>query len=285
MEQNIDGITYRYQILRYRHDLVSGEFANLGIVFFDQTNNTLRAKFVNKYKRLSQFFGEISSTFLMRTLRQLSKEFSILAESLDEGRSDLIRSKEIEELTTLILPKDDNALVFSETFSGWHFEADLAFQELYYQIIERYQSSKVERHTDAYAWKEIYKKHFDNYGITSQLKSKRVKTDFTTIEFDKTIQNGSLHCFQSISFDLRHEGSIEDKIYRWDGRIRELTTAKQTLNLYLLSILPKNKKLTKMIEEKLNFSDEKNKITVRVIDESEAESIAAEVREVLTTPH
>jgi len=276
MEQDINGITYQYQILRYRHDIVSGEFANIGIVFFDAKNNVLKAKFVNKYKRLSHFFGNISSTFLMRTLRQLEKDFSKLAKSLEKEQS-LIDSKNIQELTTLVLPKDDNALFFSKTFSGWHFEFDLAFSETYNQVIGKYQGSVVERSNDAYAWKRVYKQYFDKYGITSQLKPKGVRTDFTTIEFDRTVQNGSLHCFQSLSFDLKHESSIEEKIYRWDGRIRELATAEQPLKVYLLSILPQNDRLTKMIEEKLNFSDEDKNIVVTVIDESEAQTIAAEI--------
>ncbi len=284
MEQSINGITYQYQILRYRHDIVSGEFANLGIVFFDSKNNVLKAKFVSKYKRLSQFFGNISSTFLMRTLRQLEKDFSSLAKSLKK-ESSIDHLRNINDLTTSVIPKDDNALLFSNTFSGWHFEFDLAFNEIYNQVIEKYQDVIVERHNDAYAWKAIYKKHFDKYGITSQLKPKSIKTNFTTIEFDKTVKNSSLHCFQSLSFDLKHEGSIEEKIYRWYGRTRELATAKQPLKVYLLSILPKNDKLTQMIKEKLNFSDESNDIEVKVIDESEAHTIAATVNTILLEHH
>lgn len=264
--------------MRYRHDVVSGEFANIGIVLFDPTTNFLKAKFVNKYKRLSQFFGEISSTFLMRTLRQFDKEFINLAKSLN-AESSLVSFKDVKELTNSVFPSDDNALLFSETFSGWHFDLDLAFNEIYEEVIEKYQDKAIERHNDTYAWKVIYKKYFDKYGITSQLKPRSIKTDFTNVEFDKTVKNGSLHCFQSISFDLKHESSIEDKIFRWDGRIRELATAGEPLKVYLLSILPKNHKLSKMIEEKLNFSQ--GKIEVKVIEESDALNIAKEINEVL----
>jgi hypothetical protein len=105
----------------------------------------------------------------------------------------------------------------------------------------------------------------------------------TSVDFDKTVKNGALHCFQSLSFDLKHEGSIEDKIFRWDGRIRELATSKEPLKVYLLSVLPKDEELLRMINEKLNYKS--GQIEVQVVDERHARSVAMEVNKVLEESH
>jgi hypothetical protein len=283
MEQNINGISYQYQVLRYRHDAFTGEFANLGIVYFNPDTNYLKSGFISKYGRLSQFFGEVSGTALMRVLRQLQSELTQLESQLRKETTDK-RFKSVSDLTNSILPKDDNALFFSEVFTGWNFEHKLAFEQLFDSIITKYQEpATVTKHDDSYAWKTVYKKYFDEFGITPKLKPKKVKTALTSVDFDKTVKNGALHCFQSLSFDLKHEGSIEDKIFRWDGRIRELATSKEPLKVYLLSVLPKDEELLRMINEKLNYKS--GQIEVQVVDERHARSVAMEVNKVLEESH
>ncbi|HAD33956.1 MAG TPA: hypothetical protein DCF44_05590, partial [Chitinophagaceae bacterium] len=111
MEQ-VNWINYQYQLLRYRHDHLTGEFANLGVVYFDAKSKELLWRFEDKkYGRLSQFFGDaVQGSFILSALKQLNKRLIKLRE---EG---LQRFDHIEALTASLLPPDDNGLYFSETW-------------------------------------------------------------------------------------------------------------------------------------------------------------------------
>ena len=277
MEQ-INWVKYQYQLLRYEHDMVTGEFANLGIVYFDSESGTLLWRFEDKkYSRLSHFFGDkVQGNFILAALKQLKKGLQKLkAEGLQRFQS-------IEALTNTVLPPDDNGWVFSQVWQGRHFEHEQNFEELYERIIGRYQEESIKRQDDAYAWKNVYKQYFDRYGLTSKLRPHRVKTTTDAFDFQHTCKNGVWHCIQPLSFALKNEGSIKDKIYRWDGIARELLTAKEPMKVYLLSLLPDNAELTELLQKKLNVHDEN--VEVRVVGEQEANQVAMELKQAMDAP-
>lgn len=276
MEQITGAISYQYQILRYRHDVATGEFANVGLVFLEPSRRILSVEVIEKYRRLSEFFGQVPGVALLRMLRDLKSDLQKTA-ALLLHESGAVPA--ITEITSSALPKDDNALFFSEIFTGWHFDADLAFQELFERLLSRSVEPAAKRHDDAYAWKNVYKRYFDQYGLTEKLVSKSIQTPTDTFEFDKACQNGVWHCFQSISFDLVDEQRIKDKMYRWAGKIAELRHSNEDMNLYLLSVLPANPELRRLITQKLNLIGEH--VSVRLVGEHDASKVVAEVHETL----
>lgn len=272
----ITGVNYEYQLLRYRHDLASGEFVNVGLVYFDPQTRVLHTRMTERYGRLSDFFGNVSGVFLIRSLKALQGAFSKIKTRF-EKELDFNQFQSVAALTTSVLPKDDNTLFFSETFKGNHFNHDRAFSTLYDRLIGKYTDEITEqRHDDAYAWKKVYKQYFDDNGLTGQLADHNVKTATDVIEFDHAAKNGVWHCFQPISFDLKKEGDIKDKIYRWVGKISELQTADEPLNLYFLSLMPDNVQLQKIIEQKLTLNQPN--FNVRVIKEENAEILLKELK-------
>jgi hypothetical protein len=275
MEQDI-WVNYQYQLLRYEHDLVTGEFANLGIVYFDAASGTLLWRFEDKkYGRLSHFFGEkVQGSAILAVLKQLKKD-------LQKIKNDGLRQfQSIEALTRAVMPPDDNGWSFSQAWQGRHFDHQLNFEELYARIIGQYQEENTKRQDDTFAWKSVYKKYFDRHKITAKLRPHQVKTDTDAFDFQHTCKNGAWHCFQSLSFALKHEGSIKDKIYRWNGIARELLTSEEPLKVYLLSIFPDDPHLAELIRTKLNIT-EKN-VEVRVVSEQEAEQVALQVKEAMS---
>jgi hypothetical protein len=258
---------------------MTGEFANLGVVYFDAQSKELRWRFEDKkFGRLSQFFGDaVQGTYILSALKQMNKRLQKLSA---EG---LHRFERIEALTTSLLPPDDNGLYFSESWQGRHFEHRLAFDEIYSRIIGQYQEETIKRQDDTYAWKNVYKQYFDRYNLTSKLHKHQVKTNTDTFDFQHTCKNGVWHCIQSLSFALKNEGSIKDKIYKWDGFARELLTSKEPMKVYLLSIFPDNPELTKLLQKKLNVKDAN--VEIRVVGEQEADAIALELKQALEMEH
>jgi hypothetical protein len=278
MEQITGAISYQYQILRYRHDVATGEFANVGLVLLDPAQRILLVEMVEKYRRLSEFFGSVPGVALLRTLRDLKQDLQKAAARM-KIELDFAQPQSVADITNAVLPKDDNALFFSEVFTGWHFESNLAFQELCERLLLRYLEPSTERHDDAYAWKHIYKQYFDHYGVTDKLVTKTVKTPNDNFEFDKACQNGAWHCFQSLSFDLADESRIKAKMYTWAGKIAELQQTDENLKLYLLSALPEDPSLRQLITQKLTVKGEH--ISVRLVGEREAPEVVEEVKAVL----
>ncbi len=282
MDKIDNAVTYQYRVLRYRHDIFTGEFVNVGLVYFDPATHFLKAAMLLKYKRISQFFGEVSGVSIQRTLRQLKVLFDETARKV-AAEPEFFLNKSVADITSSVLPTDDNAFIFSETFRGWHFDHEVSFSELYHRIVEQYIEPSTKRHDDAYAWKHVYKAFFDKYHLTEKLESHTVKTAADAFDFDKTYQNGALHCFQSLSFELKNDIDIKNKIYLWGARIDELKTAEQKVKLYLLSVYPKRKEHLDLLKIKLDIHAEN--VEVVLVQEKDAEQEVQKVKAELEAAH
>jgi Protein of unknown function (DUF3037) len=280
MDKITGAIKYEYQMLRYRHDAVSGEFVNIGIVFFDAENRFLKAKVSEKYGRISRFFGHVSGTFLLKTIKNIEQEFNALGKRMATETGFPIPNQ-VRDITNAVLPVNDNGLFFSDVLKGWHLDQDRAFNETYDRLIGQYSEEATEqRHDDNYAWKKVYKHFFDENNITPQLKDHNVVTATDVIEFEHAAKNGVWHCFQPISFDLKKKGDIKEKIYRWAGIIGELQTAEEPLHLYLLSLMPDDPQLQRIIEQKLTLNQPN--LTVQLIKEEDALAMVEALKPLLT---
>jgi Protein of unknown function (DUF3037) len=142
MDKITGAINYQYQILRYRHDAVSGEFVNIGIVFFDTDNRFLLARITEKQERVARFFGSVSRAFLLSTTKHIENEFIQIAKRLATDKG--LAYTAITEITSAVLPINDNGLFFSEVHKGWHFDHQNAFNETYHRLIGKYNGEKIE---------------------------------------------------------------------------------------------------------------------------------------------
>lgn len=270
--------TYQYQILRYVHDLFTGEFANVGIVLFAPEERYLRCKVVNRYARLSEFFGDVNGQFLLAALRRFETVINGMGEEEKGLFAREFKESSLHTITGTVLPKDDSALQLSGVIYGLDLNPGAALHDLFERLIERYNAEGgTQRHTDQQAWSTVYKKYFERYGISRKLKKHTVPTKKDKIEFEKAWKNGVWNCFQPLALNLATEDAIRNKVYKWSGIIRELETAKEEVRLYFLTTSPKGYgELKSFIEETLRHKDDN--LIVDVIREEEAETLAATVR-------
>jgi len=275
-------IRYEYQILRYLHDQASGEFVNVGIVIFEPQTKFLKAKVLNKFSRISNFFEEINGYYLLNTLKHFQKEIECIHNDLSFfNSSKFLLSKENQSLdliTNRILLKDDSGIVLSDVKLGLDLILESALEDIFDRLVDRYSAdSNKDIHSDSYAWTKIYKTYFDKYGITPRLKDHSVKTHNDHIKFDKAWKNGVWNCYQSLSFDLKKDDSIKNKVYKWSGIIKELQSSNEKMNLYFLTVSPKsNKDLDGFIKHTL--SQTSDEVNVTIVTESEAEQFASKVK-------
>ncbi|HEX2868592.1 MAG TPA: DUF3037 domain-containing protein [Ignavibacteriales bacterium] len=273
--------TYEYQILRYCHDIVTGEFINVGIVAYDPKEKELRAKMLRRYKRLSDFFHGVDGKNILLTLRFIELSLKKLNNEIKE-KLDFESMTSVEAITSSVLPKDDSALKFSKVYKGLTLDIDHTLEELYSTFIMKYEShSEKKSRTDEEAWREVYKKYFDSKGITEKLQPNTVKTRNDEFRFDLSWKNGKWNFFKPLSFDLVEDENIKSKVYRWAGITQELLTATEPFNLYYLALEPEKRTddIDDFIERKLKMTD--NGHTVKIIKESEAESFVSELKHLM----
>jgi hypothetical protein len=269
-------ITYHYQVLRYLPDRTSEEFVNIGVVVLDEENYDLQVRFADKSARVSQFFPGINARYLNSTLRYIDTKFNVLRSRLKTELQ--YKSSKLDDITATVLPKDDSALIFSPIKIGRDINIDAATDDLFERLVLRNMPhDESDLRNDKEVWNKVYKSYFEKYNITDHLQPHKVKTKNDEFEFDKVFKNGKWNYFETVSFDLSRPDVVKNKVYKWDGKIRQLTTANEEINLYLLSVLPSNKKLKDFIYDVLDAEHSSN-TNVKVISEREAEQLAKKIK-------
>lgn len=269
---------YQYQIVRYLHDQVTGEYVNLGVVVYEPNELFLKAITTKKYSRITAMFPSANGAFISKTLSQFDKAIKSLSKDI-EG---LFKKPFIDlaSITTSILPKDNSALILSEVKYALDIEIEFALKDLYAQLVEKYihNENKVQSLTDNEVWNKKYKTYFDKYKITSRLIKHSVKTKNDNFIFNKSWKNEIWHCYEPVSFDLQHEDSIKDKAYKWTGRLKELEKTNEKIHLTFLANFPaNNSKLTSFIKEA--FKQDSKNLEIELIQENEADLLAKRVSE------
>jgi Protein of unknown function (DUF3037) len=268
----------QYQILRYLPDRVSGEFVNLGIVAFDPVEKKLEARFITKIGNISALFPNINSRYLIKSVKTIQEHTERIASRLFSEFS-FEKKESLSAITQTILPKDDSALIFSEVKMTLDVNVQSTVQDLFTRFIKTHlleEDDEVRR--DKEVWNKVYKKHFDDYGISSHFHAHTVKTKNDELEFERAWKNGAWNCFETVSFNLSRPDSIKNKVYKWVGKLDELNSAKEPLHIYLLSVLPHDHpELTNFITKKIKSKSTDN-ARVQIVSEKEIEGFAKKIK-------
>jgi hypothetical protein len=262
---------YQYQIIRYLHDRVTGEFINVGVIVYSPEHRYLNCKVIARYGRITSFFPGAGGKAILKSLRHLEKEI-IKAKQLF---SELLPTPDdLAELTRKILSDDDSSLILTGVKKGIDLDFNKSLTDLYRLLVTKWQNETDESAvSDADVWKKKYKKYFDEYGITPKLTEHEVETKYDIFQFDKAWKNEIWHCYLPVSFDLQNVENIRSKVYKWSGKLAELATANEKIDVTLLtSTSKKHKELNDFIQDKLTLNSAD--ITVKLVSETDAESFA-----------
>jgi hypothetical protein len=269
---------YQYQVIRYTHDRITGEFVNVGVVLYLPEDRFLKTLVTNRYARVSNFFPSASGLAIVQMLRQFRREVERVAQQYDEL---FPMPASLETITNGILPKDDSALSLTPLLRGVDVDPQIALDDLYYRLVEKYlMVDQTTSQTGEEAWRQAYKTYFDKYGITNRLVEHKVETHSDSFVFDKAWKNKVWHCYQPLSLNLADSNSVKSKVYRWSGILRELATAHEVIHLtFLLTRSEEFANESKFVYNKLTYQSES--LWVNVVTEDEAETVARDVEQAL----
>lgn len=270
---------FQYQIVRYIHDRTTEEFVNVGIILFQPDDNYLNCKFVNKFNRISHFFSDVKSNYFLNLLKHYKSEIDILSKKIN-GLFQY--PKFLADLTEQILHKDDSSLVNTEVLYIYDNDSSNILDVLFDRLVNKYNENREEiQFDDSYAWRKIYKQYFQKYDIIRNLQKYDVKTKNDIIKFDKAWKNGVWNCYQSLSFEIKKEESIKNKVYKWSGILNEIKTSDSKLKIYFLTYgidNENNEKIKFFIEDTLQNQGNDN-IKIKLIKEKDANNFAKSVKE------
>ena len=215
---------YTYVLLRYRHDPVAGEFANVGVVLHQPSSGFLDAKVRRNLGRLSAIFPGVDGDALRSSFRAVEGELKRQAAS---QRGDLLTSlKDAGSFGRQVIPDDDSSFVWGPIGSGMTADPARTLAQLYDRFVARYDERTHAHRDDAAVWRPV-RDRLTTLSLADRLQPKTISSPYDRIEFAHAWKNGAWHCYQPLSFDLASEDGIRDKARRWAGSLLALQNASE----------------------------------------------------------
>lgn len=229
---------YSYVTLRYVHDVVTGEFANVGVVLYAPEQRLLAARFTTSYERLSAIFLRIDHTHFRALMRYLANRFEELSEELRDGL-ELPALTGLGELVRRVLPPDDSSLQWSEPGGGFTENAEETLRDRFNRLVERYvRGSELPSRTDDEIARP-FKATLEKRHLTQKVRQKRIEARDYQYEFQFGWKNSVWHVYEPVSFDLMNPGSIVEKANTWLGRGTALQDSPERFKIHFLLGEPK----------------------------------------------
>lgn len=272
---------FSYVVIRYVQDVQSAEFANVGILLYSREAGFLQARFLEKYGRLSSFYGrQMDGPHFLSTLRWLGVGVRELADAAFRPLNGLEIRGALHALR-LVLPPDDSALQSSEEKGGLTADPASTLDNLFDRHVLRYserQPSKPSRSDD-----EVLPKLRDSFrqaSVLDALAPKIIESPDYSHEFPLSWMNGRLHTLDAVSLDLTEGTNIVEKATKWLGRAHTLRRGNADFNLVLYLGRPRDPDLTEAFLRARHILD-----TIpgphRLVDEEDAGRFALEVADQL----
>jgi len=227
-------ITYSFIVLRYVHDVVTGEFINIGVALYAPKVRYIGGLCNTRYGRVAKMFGEIKGDYLRDLMRYIEARFKELGNRLRKDLPFFEAPTDIFQIAKSILPPDDSSLQWSEPGCGQTENPAKTLEELFDRMVLRYEMRiQFPTRDESDVWR-VFKKELEKRHVLNRLKPKQIITQDYDYEFAHAWKNENWHVYEPVSFDLVEPDSILDKANRWLGRITTLRDSPDKFKLHML---------------------------------------------------
>ena len=228
---------YSFCFLRYVHEPLSGEFANVGVLLWAPESSFLGFRASQKYSRLSQFFHGFQAQDHRQLLARIETQFQKLAKDLADSQK-LPFSEQPEsarDLALKVVPQDDAALQWSLSSGGLTESPDTELEELFQEaVVRHYESADDARRDDGTVFRDVFSRAFESPVVRERVASHEVTAPLASHVFPQAWKNGVWNVYQSLSFDLKKSESIRNKALRWESLTRFLGHSEERPRIHLL---------------------------------------------------
>lgn len=224
-----DGKPYTYVLLRYRHDPLSGEMANVGVVL--HARGFLDVKVRKTVGRLTKMFPDMEKSDLIGGLYAIERGISRLREQ--DLSTLIVAPGDAGSFAKRVLPDDDSSLIWGSVGSGITRDPAATLDKLYRRFVSFYDETTRSGRDDAAVWQPVRDKLIERH-LADRLIPKTIVSPIDKVEFDHAWKNGAWHCYQPLSFDLASGDSIREKAARWSGHMTGLSKSREEVRPYFV---------------------------------------------------
>lgn len=242
---------YTYVVLRYRHDPLSGEFANVGVLLHEPGSAFLDAKVRTTLgNRLGKMFPSLDGDSFKAFLRTVARSVQKL--SFNEGGDMLSSLHDASAFARRILPTDDTSFVWGAVGSGITNDPQKTLEKLYSRFVTQYEGPARSSRDDAAVWRPVRDLLVARH-IADCLQPKTIRSDVDQVEFEHAWRNGAWNCYQPLSFDLASDDSVREKAARWAGHMLALHRADEPFKPHFVVGAPSDPSLLNAYQKALRL--------------------------------
>jgi hypothetical protein len=279
---------FQYSILRYTHDVGTGEFLNVGLVLYSKSARFFQSRLLLRYRRLTQTFPGADGEFYRRYISHLQRSLNEVSTEVGSDQMQLFGEglpDRIEFLLQRVLPLDDSSIQFSEVRGGLADDLEAAFDQLYYRLVEQYVIVReAPSREDDDIW-QVFRPPLQESGVLDHLQRYEVYTEVESFQFDHAWKNGRWNVLKPLSFDLVHPGNIRRKAREWMGAAHIMEEAQDLSGLFFLLGHPSNPSTGDKLVQKA-YSDAVRilkrtpvaRLKLELVEEDDAQSFARRLR-------
>jgi hypothetical protein len=269
---------YTYVLLRYRHDPLAGEFANVGVLVHGPAFGFLDAKVRTTLgQRLTKMFPRLDGDAFKSSLQSIARSVKKL--SAREAGDMLTSLEDASAFGRRALPTDDTSFVWGPLGSGITDDPEQTLEKLYARFVTQYDGKVKVSRDDAAVWRPI-KDLLLARNIADRLQPKTIHSDVDRIDFEHAWKNGAWHCYQPLSFDLSSNENIRDKAARWAGHMLALKDADEPFKPHFVVGAPSNPQLLSAYHRAITLL-QRSPGSPEVIEEGAAERLVDQLEDEL----
>lgn len=265
--------SYSYAVLRYVHDITTGEFINVGVAIHAPEAKFTQIRCRHTYGRLSRFFPGIKHEYFRTLMKHVEYKFHNISEKL-YSEFPWKNYNSVMNIANEVLPEDDSSMQWSFHGVGQSKNLDITIDKLFERMVLKYEEKTTnERKTDDDVWKG-FKRTLENRHLLQLFAPKKIRSQDDEVEFSYTWKNGILHCIEPLSFDLSSPDSIRDKAHKWLGRISSVSSSSEQFKVYFLVAQPQDDSLMGAYDSALKILN-KAPVDKHIISEESVETLSS----------
>lgn len=210
---------YTFTVLRYVHDVVSGEFINVGVLVHEPDSGRVLFRVRSSMgPRLRGLFPDLDREAFSRAMKAIDRSLMSVVKECSEKT--LFRdSVDAAAIISRALPNDESCIQWSmPAGSGLTEDLERTLMRLFGRFVARYDVRSIRRRSDEDVWRPV-RQMLDDHHLGSHLQEKIIVGAVDEIVFKHAWKNGMWHVYEPLSFDLADADGIKTKAREWAGHL------------------------------------------------------------------
>lgn len=219
-------LKYTYVVLRYVHDPLVGEFANVGLLMFSESRELGDQMPIFKTKktigRMREMFPDLDRSAFVSMLNAAERGASLYFRNEFSRNTLYSRDQSAIDIAKRLIGKSDASLQWSSEGRGITDRPNETFDYLFQRHISLYEQRTERRRTDDEVWRPV-REALEERNIPIEFEEKIISSDDDSVKFSHAWKNAAWHVYEPVSFDLADEDGISQKAHRWLGQLTSIS--------------------------------------------------------------